>query len=171
MESAEGQGSTFWFTIPYDSQDSQQSLAEECPSETVAAEAPAAVKEEKPLVLIAEDNPSNYKLFEAILSRECTLVHAHDGVEAVEFFKNLHPALILMDLKMPLMDGYQATAEIRKLSAEVPIIAVTAFAFAQDEQRVYDSGFNDYLPKPVHAEILREKVRHYTGEHSKNNNE
>ena len=171
VESAEGQGSTFWFTIPYDSQDSQQSLAEECPSETVAAEAPAAVKEEKPLVLIAEDNPSNYKLFEAILSRECTLVHAHDGVEAVEFFKNLHPALILMDLKMPLMDGYQATAEIRKLSAEVPIIAVTAFAFAQDEQRVYDSGFNDYLPKPVHAEILREKVRHYTGEHSKNNNE
>ena len=69
---------------------------------------------------------------------------------------------------MPLMDGYQATAEIRKLSPEVPIIAVTAFAFAQDEQKVYDSGFNGYLSKPVHAEILREKVRHYTG-NSKNN--
>lgn len=68
------------------------------------------------------------------------------------------PQLILMDIKMPVMDGYEATAEIRKVSASVPIIAVTAYAFAQDEQRIINSGFDAYTAKPINGKILKDKI-------------
>ena len=59
---------------------------------------------------------------------------------------------------MPVMDGYEATAEIRKVSASVPIIAVTAYAFAQDEQRIINSGFDAYTAKPINGKILKDKI-------------
>lgn len=66
--------------------------------------------------------------------------------------------MILMDLKMPIMDGYQATQEIRKDNTIIPIIAVTAFAFAEDEQRVSHSGFNGYVAKPIKPNDLKKKI-------------
>ena len=109
-------------------------------------------------ILIAEDNSSNYRLFESILKPEYKLIHAWNGKEAVELFHQHKPQLILMDIKMPVMDGYEATAEIRKVSASVPIIAVTAYAFAQDEQRIINSGFDAYTAKPINGKILKDKI-------------
>ena len=66
--------------------------------------------------------------------------------------------MILMDIKMPEMDGYEATAAIRKLSEEVPIVAVTAFAYPEDMRRILSGGFNGCLPKPVSADKLKKKI-------------
>ena len=111
----------------------------------------------KATLLIAEDNESNYIYIKAIL-KEYNLIHAWNGQEAVELYKKYHPDMILMDLKMPLMDGYQATREIREDNTVIPIIAVTAFAFAEDEQRVKQSGFNDYVAKPIKPDSLKQKI-------------
>lgn len=80
-------------------------------------------------ILIAEDNDSNYKLFENILHKDFNIIHAWNGQEAVDLFKERHPHIVLMDINMPIMNGYEATKEIRKLSAEIPIIAITAYAY------------------------------------------
>ena len=69
-----------------------------------------------------------------------------------------NPQIILMDINMPVMDGYEATKEIRKYSAKVPIIAITAFAYASDEQRVMESGFDGYMPKPINARLLKAQL-------------
>lgn len=78
--------------------------------------------------------------------------------EAVELFKTHQPHLVLVDINMPVLNGYEATAEIRKLSERVPIIAVTAYAYASDEERIMNSGFDAYVPKPLNASIMRSKI-------------
>lgn len=143
-DSTIGKGSTFWFTLP------DTLLIDTAPAtEPKAVHVPAVYDlSRKATLLIAEDNESNYTLFHAML-KDYNILHARDGREAVELYQRHHPDLILMDLKMPNMNGYEATQQIRTLDAEIPIIAVTAFAFAEDEQRVQQSGFNAYVPKPI----------------------
>ena len=113
----------------------------------------------KPLILIAEDVESNYKLLEIILKKEYDLLWAKNGREAVDFAMEHKPDAILMDIKMPVMDGYEATKKIRKLSTTIDIIAITAFAFSSDEVHILNSGFNGYIPKPIHARSLTTKVK------------
>lgn len=150
VNSEEGKGSTFWFTIPYQPAVTENKKEEEHQFITV--------QKDKLSILIAEDNESNYRLFQSILKREYNLIHAWDGCEAVELYKIHHPQIILMDINMPMMDGYEATQEIRKLSADVPIIAVTAFAYASDEQRVMENGFDGYMAKPISAPLLKQQI-------------
>lgn len=109
-------------------------------------------------VLVAEDNSSNYKLVEVLLRRDYDLVHAVNGAEAVELFKAQGADLVLMDINMPVMDGYEAFRLIREFSQEVPVIALTAYAFETDRRRMFDAGFNDCLAKPLRADELRAKV-------------
>ena len=156
-ESAEGKGSTFWFKIPYKPVQNIENKSEKLQDITLGETGIV----EKPTILIAEDNASNYKLFETVLKKNYTLIHAWNGIEAIRLFKEQNPHIILMDLKMPEMDGYEATRKIREISGAVIIIAVTAFAFAEDEQKVLKSGFNDYLPKPIHAQELKDKIQIY----------
>ena len=150
VHSKTGKGSTFWFTLPYHPtlQAPQQEVAEE----------PVKIKKQKICILVAEDHSSNYRLIESILKKDYNLVHAWNGEEAVTLFKEHNPQLILMDINMPVMDGYEATKEIRKYSQRVPIIAVTAFAYASDEQRVMENGFDAYMPKPINANQLKGQI-------------
>lgn len=113
---------------------------------------------DKKSILIAEDNASNYKLLEAILSKSYNLLHAWEGKEAVELFAKHKPQLVLMDISMPGMDGYESTREIRKLSATVPIIGLTARAFPDDEQKGYDCGMTEYMTKPINIANLRMRL-------------
>lgn len=152
VESEEGKGSTFWFTLPY------KPAVKEDKKQTPKNIQPVSVERNKLTILVAEDNASNYKLFESILKYDYHLIHAWDGMEAVEMFREHNPQIVLMDINMPVMDGYEATREIRKFSAKIPIIAVTAFAYASDEQKVMESGFDGYMPKPINAKLLKAQL-------------
>lgn len=156
----EGLGSTFWFTIPY--LPVQVAEGKTAAEETAAVPAPqkeTIKRQEKLTLLVAEDNESNYLLFETILSNDYNLIHAWDGREAVDLFKQHQPNIIIMDIDMPNMDGYEATREIRKVSKTVPIIAVTAYAFASDKERIMENGFNGYVSKPVNANKLKSELK------------
>ena len=138
VESVEGKGTTFWFTFPC-------SPAQK-PEKHLHKFEKKKVEKDKLIVLIAEDNVGNFKLFESILKHEYTLLHAWNGKEAVELFKKYSPHIILMDINMPKMNGYEATAEIRKLST------------ASDEQQIMNSGFDAYTSKPLNAPALKQQM-------------
>ncbi|MDE5849335.1 MAG: response regulator [Muribaculaceae bacterium] len=125
--------------------------------------APPRKKEEKKTLLVAEDNESNYFLISSLLEDDFNLIHAWNGREAVDIFAEHRPDLILMDINMPLMDGYEATRNIRQLSETTPIIAVTAYAFASDRTRIMESGFNSYVSKPINADRLISEIERLTG--------
>ena len=152
VESEIGKGSTFWFTLPY----KQAETVEKAPQKEIQT---ISIEKDKLVILVAEDNESNYKLFESILKYDYHLIHAWDGQEAINLFKEYNPQIVLMDINMPVMNGYEATQEIRNFSAKVPIIAITAFAFASDEQRVMESGFDGYMPKPINARLLKAQLK------------
>lgn len=156
----EGKGSTFSFMLPY--------LPAEAPEEEnetphIMHTEPDDTPENRKCVLVAEDSENNYELFNAILGNDYNLLHAWDGVEAVELFRRHRPDVIIMDITMPRMDGYEATQKIREQSATVPIIAVTANAFASDKERVLRNGFNAYMAKPIIPVKLAEEIRRMIG--------
>lgn len=111
-----------------------------------------------PRILVAEDNPSNYKLVEVLLRRDYDLIHAWNGAEAVDLFKTDSPDLVLMDISMPVMDGYEALRLIRAINPTMPVIALTAYAFETDRQRMFEAGFNACLAKPIKSTDLKEQI-------------
>lgn len=113
------------------------------------------------IILVAEDVDSNFLLLEAILGKEYILQRAHNGQEAVEQFLKNTPDLILMDIKMPVMDGLEATRQIRQHSCEVPIVALTAFAYEQGRINALTAGCNDFMTKPLSRSLLKEMVVKY----------
>ncbi|TGM79746.1 PAS domain-containing hybrid sensor histidine kinase/response regulator [Leptospira bouyouniensis] len=124
------------------------------------------ITNEKTKVMIVEDNPVNMMLTKTIVSKilqSAIIIEATNGVEAVEHFKKTEPNLILMDIQMPEMNGYDATKEIRKLTIgkNVPIIALTAGTLSDEENRCLESGMNDYIPKPVVLNTIAEKMKHW----------
>lgn len=147
-------GSLFWFTIPYNPAKVEEKAAI-VPFETKKT----SMNRDELTILIAEDNESNYLLFQSILEKDYRLIHAWNGAEAVKLFDQFRPALVIMDINMPVMNGYEATNEIRKLSSDVPILAVTAYAYASDQSRIMQSGFTSYVSKPVNSEKLTHELR------------
>ena len=114
-------------------------------------------------ILIAEDDPNNFFYLKVLLKgEERTLLHAKNGREAVDFCKN-HPEIdiILMDIKMPEMDGLEATKLIREFRPDLPIIAQTAYALSSDRERVLAAGCNDYIAKPIKRDDLLNLLKKY----------
>lgn len=111
----------------------------------------------KPLLILAEDDCVNAQFVKIVFSREnVSVLHAENGREAVDLFmRNPETSLILMDVKMPIMDGYTATQEIRKIDRNVPIVAISAFTLENDRQKAFEVGCNEYYTKPVSIEQLR----------------
>jgi CheY-like chemotaxis protein len=110
-------------------------------------------------ILIAEDEAMNFLFLEILLKNQIdlgyTILHAKNGAEAVEICKkNDTINLVLMDLKMPVMDGFEAVRLIKEFSPELPIVAQTAFASIEDKEKVFAAGFNDFLSKPISKEAL-----------------
>jgi len=120
----------------------------------------------KPLVLIVEDVESNYLYLNAVLSKlDVHIEWVKNGIEAVNFVNdNPEVSLIMMDLQMPEMNGYDATREIKKSHKEVTIIAQTAFAMSDDRTKALEAGCDDYLAKPIRSKDLLETVKKYLGE-------
>ncbi len=157
VESEFGKGSTFYFTIPLKvSKKTDVDIVEKIPvRESIS------FKDKK--ILVAEDDLLNYKLVEAIMEgTEATLFWARNGMEAVEFFKSGKNAdLVLMDIRMPQMDGFQATREIRKLNKALPVLAITAYSLGNEKEMAMQSGFNDYITKPLNPKKLLNTVGKY----------
>ena len=118
----------------------------------------------KPLILIAEDVESNYKLLEIILKKEYDLLWAKNGREAVDFAMEHKPDAILMDIKMPVMDGIEALKEIRRHTAELPVIMQTAYAFDTDRRTAEEAGCNGFITKPVMPRELKMYLDKYPAE-------
>ena len=159
-ESKLNEGSTFRFTIPY-------KAGKKCPESEKATKCPESGSTEprkvlqRRTVLVAEDVDSNFLLLKTLLGKRCNLLWAKNGEDAVNQFKEHQPDLILMDIKMPHMDGLEATRLIRSYSKEVPIVALTAFAFEPDKDRAIEAGCDDFLTKPVSQNALEKVLDKY----------
>lgn len=115
----------------------------------------------KPLILISEDVESNYKLLEIILKKEYDLLWAKNGREAVDYAFSAHPDAVLMDIKMPVMDGIEALKEIRRHNATLPVIMQTAYAFDTDRRIAEEAGCNGFITKPVMPRELKMYLDQY----------
>lgn len=158
LRSELGKGSTFWFTLPI-ADSAAPALNEKddkVPTEIIPDALPGQFT-----ILVAEDVLENYLLLQAVLKQQYRLIYAENGEVAVQRFKIYKPDLILMDLKMPIMDGFAATCDIRRLSPDVPILALSAFAFDKEKEKAKDCQFDDYLVKPVDIPLLKYKIKYY----------
>jgi len=156
VTSEKEKGSTFSFTIPY--------LKPTLSEKSSQAKAKSSAKKNKPLVLIAEDEESNFLYIEVLMKIiGCDYIHANDGAEAVEMCKqNDSISLVLMDIKMPIMNGLEATQLIHGFRPDLPIIATTAYAQTGDEHRFLNAGCNGYLAKPLKKDDLLGVLQKYT---------
>ncbi|MBA7526334.1 Sensor histidine kinase RcsC [subsurface metagenome] len=158
LESEPDKGTTFYFTLSYSS--------DKVPPPPKSKKEPKRVYNLKNTkILIAEDDPNNFRLMEKILQPSgAEIIRASNGQEAVDYIKQqtkLDNCLVLMDIKMPVMDGIQAHKEIRKINKDIPVIAVTAYAYAYDKSKILEHDFNDYIVKPLMPEKLMEIIRKY----------
>ena len=162
VDSTPGQGSTFWFQVPL------QAARGPAPAAAGAVAGPVDDPPPRPArVLVAEDNTVNQMVVGAMLERlGMAVVVVHDGGEAVAALETDAFDLVLMDCQMPAMDGYEATRRIRSAGhgrAQVPIVALTAHALAEDRQRCDEAGMNGYLSKPVTLQALADVLRRHLG--------
>jgi signal transduction histidine kinase len=157
VESDVSKGSLFTFTIP----------ARTLPGEeyNLNEESIPLVKEKSvnPVILVAEDEHSNYQLLEYMLQKsDFRLLHAANGLEAVEICRSDQRIdLVLMDIKMPVMDGFTATREIKKVRPGLHVVAQTAYADQKDKQKAFESGCSDFLAKPFSKAQLLSLIGKY----------
>lgn len=156
VESSAGQGAAFWFTVKV------QTAAPRATANTTQNLAPASGSRSQFRILLVEDNTINQKVARLILSRLGYQADvANNGVEALQAIADQAYDLILMDCLMPEMDGFEATRRIRASGANLPIIAMTANAFAEDRAACLEAGMTDYLSKPVRESELDKKLQHH----------
>jgi len=156
VESEEGAGSTFYFTIPYNAVSEERNIIEN----VFSAEAQEGqIKSLK--MLIVEDDEISYSLLIRMVQKiSYEVLHAITGVQAIEACRN-NPDLdlVLMDIRMPQMDGIEATRQIRKFNKDIIIIAQTAYAFSGDREKAIQAGCNDYISKPINKTLLNEMIK------------
>lgn len=157
LKSELDKGSTFYFTIPYKkiqkSPIVEKQLLKEIKNESDTTKT----------ILIAEDEDSNFMLLEEMLSTlNINIIRAINGIEAVNTCKlNNHIDIILMDIKMPIMDGYEATKQIKKFKPNLPIIAQTAYSTEVDRNKALASGCTDFVGKPIKKILLISKIKEH----------
>jgi signal transduction histidine kinase len=161
VESEVGMGSTFFFTLPFEEvPDTYHRMA---PEEEFVI--PSYTWKDK-VILVVEDDEVNFKFLEAVLQdTAATILHARNGFQAVELCKSISKIdLVLMDIKMPEMDGFQATRLIREFNKKVPIIAQTAYVMENEWDRCFEVGCNDQITKPIEIKEFFEKVDRFLKE-------
>ncbi|MGF1573845.1 MAG: response regulator [Sumerlaeia bacterium] len=177
VESTLGKGSTFWFQIPFTVVEKEQSAAsDKSPSTTtqrtttIAQDSPPAGNrntQKRIRILLVEDNMTNRVVALKMLDQlGYNTDIAENGQEALGALQERRYHLVLMDCQMPVLDGFEATKQIRNkaagdANAQIPIIAMTAHALVGDKQRCLQSGMNDYVSKPVHKQDLKEAIERW----------
>jgi PAS domain S-box-containing protein len=157
LDSIQDEGSTFYFTIPYNMVENPAITNEF----NYSTNGPINLQDKT--IMIAEDEEINYLYFQELLKGSgVKLIWVKNGIEAIDLVKqNNNISLILMDCKMPQMDGYTATAEIKKLYKDIPIIAQTAFAMADEHDKSLQAGCDGYISKPINSRELFQIIVKY----------
>lgn len=155
VESEIGKGSTFFFTLPY--------TFVNVPSQINVNNSETATKHAHRIILIAEDDWINFEYLRTILAKSgISVIHAENGEQAVEFVRSTADIdLILMDIRMPVMNGIEATKLIKQIRPNLPIIAQTAYAFNEEKNKILSIGCDDYLAKPLERTKLNELINMY----------
>jgi len=149
VESVYGEGASFMFTIP--AEYVIHSLSRKTGTDS----------NNSMVILVAEDTDANYQLVENMIGQTFTLRRAHNGMEAVTMFQDSQPDLVLMDIKMPILNGIETAKLIRSLSPKTPIVALSAYAFDQDRNAAMQAGCNDFLAKPFDKTQLMDILMQY----------
>ena len=162
VDSVEGQGSTFTFTLPFEGNIGGMNMQHT----TTSANVRTIRVSERPTynmktILVAEDEDSNFDLVKAVLQKRYRLLRAHNGIEAVNLNEDEHPDLILMDIRMPEMNGLDATRIIKEVSHNTPVVALSAYAFEDNIREAKLAGCDEFMSKPFRVENLIEMVRRY----------
>lgn len=158
LESEKGQGSTFYVTIPYKPSEKTVVQSSKVPFDNKAKHS------EIRNILVAEDEEVNYLYIEALLEEDnrFNLIHARNGKEAVDICLNTKNIdLVLMDIKMPVMNGHEATAKIKSILPNLPIIAQTAYSTESDKKLALKHGCDDFISKPLDSEKLFHLINVY----------
>jgi PAS domain S-box-containing protein len=156
VESEIGKGSCFCFSFPY--------LKESVIPHSIRLDSETKKILSGASILVAEDDKVNFFYMQALIkqSTDSTICHASNGTEAVALYKaNPDIVLILMDIKMPEMDGYEATRQIKLINKDIPVIAITGYAMTGDEEKIRMAGCDGYLSKPISKKRLLEKMAEY----------
>lgn len=161
VESEPGTGSTFYFQIPFEELPHTDSAEE---GEDVSAIKKYNWKDK--LILVVEDDEVNYKFLEAVLhNAEAQVIRADNGFQAIDLCKSIAKIdLILMDLKLPDISGFEATRQIRKLNKTIPIIAQTALVLDSEKEKCIKAGCNDQITKPIEIDKLLKTISKYLSE-------
>jgi hypothetical protein len=149
-------GSAFFFTIPWQT-------PRELSNPGNGTENVNPLDKPRKSILIAEDDITSLKYFEAALESEnLEIWHAKNGMDAVEIVRKIEGIeIVLMDIKMPVMDGLEATREIKKMKPMIPVVALTAYAMSNDKQEALGAGCDDYITKPVNIKQLKRMLNQY----------
>lgn len=155
IESEINKGTTFYFTLPYLSAEISSKVSIDYPVSTV--------NRGKGTILIAEDDWVSFHYLNTLLGySEITVIHAENGLEALDVVKYTPDIdLILMDIRMPLMDGIEATKLIKQINPDIPIIAQTAYAFSEEKSKILAIGCIDYISKPIEIDKFNKLLSKY----------
>lgn len=149
-------GSCFIFTLPYTPIDIWKT------KKTIAENKIKTYSfDQNYTILVADDDNNSFHLIDAMIGEEYTLIHCLDGMEAVRMFEECNADMILMDLNMPTLDGFEAARIIRQVSSQIAIIAISAKAYEKDIKKALDSGCNEFLAKPICKDKLIEIIHKY----------
>lgn len=159
LDSVEGEGTVFYFTIPIEGQHADDETIEEGKNEISLKKSNFDLK----TILIVEDDEPSYKYLKIVLQNSgMNPIWADSGLKAIEHCRNNGDIdLVLMDINMPEMNGHEATRVIKKSNPGMPIIAQTAFAIAGDKQKILQAGCDDYISKPINKKELLQKIKKY----------
>ena len=160
-----GKGSTFTFVLPFEGTIGglQKNSRITTNSRTIRVSTKTS-KADMKLILVAEDEDSNFELVKIVLAKRYRLIRAKNGIEAVTFSEDEKPDLILMDIRMPDMNGLDATRIIKEVNHDIPIIALSAYAFDENIREAKAAGCDDFMAKPFRVEDLIEMVHRYVKE-------
>ena len=156
-------GSTFTFTLPFEGSVggiNQERTTTTTNVRTIRVSARPDEMNQK-TILVAEDEDSNYELVKIVLQKRFRLLRAHNGIEAVNLNEDEHPDLILMDIRMPEMNGLDATRIIKEINHDTPVIALSAYAFEENIREAKMAGCDEFMAKPFRVENLIEVVKKY----------
>ena len=160
-----GEGSTFRFVLPFEGTIGGivKNPRITTNSRTIRVSTKTNVQN-APLILVAEDEDSNYELVRIVLAKRYRLLRAKNGIEAVTLCEDEHPELVLMDIRMPDMNGLDATRIIKEVNHDIPIVALSAYAFDENIREAKAAGCDEFMAKPFRVEDLLDMVRRYVKE-------